>query len=82
MRSYRVPNLRRDLTVSVVLLVMAAAAVVPGAVALVVALAGFAGLMVLRFAVTSGGKTLPKVSATKGRVSVNQLGDSHAECAA
>jgi hypothetical protein len=51
MRSYPVPNLRRDVAVSVVLLIMAVAAVIPATIAVAIALAGLAGLMVFRLAV-------------------------------
>ena len=43
-----IPNLRRDLGISIALLVMAAAAVVPGAIATIIALAGITGLMLFR----------------------------------
>lgn len=53
MKNYRIPNLRRDLAVSVALLLMAVAAVVPNAIAVMVALAGIVGLMVLRLRMAS-----------------------------
>ncbi len=53
MSSYRIPNLGRDLAVSVGLLVLALAAVVPNAVSVIVAVAGLAGLMVLRLRMAS-----------------------------
>ena len=43
-----VPNLRRDLPISIALLIMATAAVVPGAIAVIIALAGITGLMLFR----------------------------------
>ena len=46
MSAYRVPNLRRDFAVSVVLVLMALAAVVPGVLALAIAVAGTVGLTV------------------------------------
>lgn len=49
MSARSIPNLRRDLPISVGLLIMALVAVVPRAVAVIIALAGFIGLMVLRF---------------------------------
>ena len=53
MRRYPVPNLRRDVPISVVLLVAALAAVVPHRAMVIMALAAIAGLMVLRFTVLS-----------------------------
>jgi hypothetical protein len=40
-----IPHLRRDLPISIALLIMAAAAVVPGTIAVIIALAGVTGLM-------------------------------------
>jgi hypothetical protein len=48
MRAHRIPNLRRDLPMSVALLIMAAAAVVPGAIAVIISLSGITGLMFFR----------------------------------
>ena len=46
-----IPKLRRDLPISVVLLIMATAAVVPRAIAVIIALAGITGLMLFRLIV-------------------------------
>ena len=51
MSGHWIPNLRRDLPISVILLAMAVAAVVPGAVAVIIALVGIIGLMLLRLTV-------------------------------
>lgn len=51
MSSHWIPNLRRDLPVSVALLMIAIAAVVPGTIAVMLALAGFTGLMLLRLTI-------------------------------
>ena len=61
MSSYRIPNLRRDLPISIALLMIAIAAVVPGTIAVMMALAGFAGLMLLRLAM--GHIRVPRPSA-------------------
>ena len=58
MGAHRIPNLRRDLPISVVLLIMAAAAVVPTAMAVIIAVAGITGLMLLR--VTMGRMAAPR----------------------
>ncbi len=48
MSAHWIPNLRRDLPISVVLLLMAVAAVVPRVVAVIIVLAGITGLMLHR----------------------------------
>ena len=48
MNARPVPHLRRDLPISIALLIMATAAVVPGAIAVIIALAGIMGLMFFR----------------------------------
>lgn len=63
MSGHWIPNLRRDLPISVILLIMAVAAVVPGAVAVIIALVGITGLMLLRLTM---GRTGPTV-ATRAR---------------
>lgn len=86
MSAHRVPNLRRDLPISVLLLIMALVAVVPRAVAVIIALAGFMGLMVLRF--TMRDVVRPRRNAfVHARVSTQpdstmSRGGSHAACAA
>lgn len=64
MSARRIPNLRRDLPISVVLLIMAAAAVVPSAIAVIIALAGIIGLILLRV-------TMGHVAAPRRAVSLN-----------
>ena len=73
MSAHWIPNLRRDLPISVVLLVMAIVAVVPGAIALVIALAGIMGLMLLRL--TMGHGVEPRRSG-----SPDKRGNTHLEC--
>jgi hypothetical protein len=53
-----IPHLRRDLPISIALLIMAAAAVVPGTIAAIIALAGVAGLMFFRL--TRGHVVMPR----------------------
>lgn len=48
MSAHRLRNLRRDLTISLVLLAMAVVAVVPGVISALIGLAGITGLMLLR----------------------------------
>ena len=48
MNAHWIPNLRRDLPISVGLLIIATAAVVPGTIAVILALAAITGLMLLR----------------------------------
>jgi hypothetical protein len=48
MGAHWIPNLRRDLPISAILLVMAVAALVPGRIAVTIAVAGIMGLMVFR----------------------------------
>ena len=60
----RIPNLRRDLPVSVALLILAAAAVVPSAIAVVIALAAITSLILLR--VTMGHIAVPRRNVFRG----------------
>jgi hypothetical protein len=60
MSRYRVTNLRRDLAVSVVLLIMAIAAVIPAAIAVMIALAGLTGLMVFRLSMAAVPRHAPE----------------------
>lgn len=55
---YPVPNLRRDLAV-IALLIMAFVAVVPAVLAGAIAIAGIAGLIILRLALFLPGKRHP-----------------------
>ena len=48
MSAHRIPSLRRRLPISVALLIMATAAVVPSTIAVSIALAGMTGLVLLR----------------------------------
>ncbi len=56
---YPVPNLRRDLAVRIALLIMAFVAVVPAVLAGAIAIAGIAGLIILRLALFLPGKRHP-----------------------
>jgi hypothetical protein len=71
MSAHWIPNLRRDLPISIVLLIMAIVAVVPGAIALVIALAGITGLMLLRL--TMGRGAQPRRSAFRDKRGNTQL---------
>lgn len=53
-----IPHLRRDLPISIALLIMAVAAVVPGTIAAIIAVAGVTGLMVFRL--TRGHVVMPR----------------------
>jgi hypothetical protein len=63
MSGHWIPNLRRDLPISVVLLIMAVAAVVPGGIAVIIALAGITGLMLLRL--TMGRMATPPLGVVR-----------------
>ena len=72
MSKYPVPNLRRDLPISVVLLIASLAAVVPRAATALIALAAFGSLMVFRFSLLSRlARVLP--GATRRQVSWRSL---------
>ena len=80
MSSHWIPNLRRDLPISIALLMIAIAAVVPGTIAVLIALAGFAGLMLLRVAMRH--LNMPRCSApitrgSAGRERTSNRGESH-----
>jgi hypothetical protein len=62
MGAHWVPNLRRDLPISALLLVMAIAALLPGRIAATIAVAGIMGLMVFRLII---GRPSPNTRAER-----------------
>ena len=62
MSARSIPNLRRDLPISALLLVMAIAALLPGRIAATIAVAGIMGLMVFRLII---GRPSPNTRAER-----------------
>ena len=83
MSAHWIPNLRRDLPISVVLLLMAVAAVVPRVMAVIIAVAGFTGLMLFKLtAGTAAGQQHRDHGGNTPSETTNSRRGSHAACSA